>query len=76
MSNGAIHWLSVSDMAAHFNKTPHCIRLWIRKGFMVNGLGYPVRRDPTGHWQIGVPATVLHGNTVITVSNNPHAIDI
>lgn len=49
-----LQWLSVSDIAREYDRTPTMIRVWCRTGFIIT-LGYHVRKDHTGHWLIGVP---------------------
>ena len=49
-----IRWLSVSEYAAEWNKDASTVRKWCCNAFALK-LGYKLRRDPTGHWLIGVP---------------------
>lgn len=47
-------WVPVSEFAAEFNKTNRTVQKWCASGFVLS-LGYRIRRDVTGHWEIGVP---------------------
>ena len=51
-----LQWYSVPEYAAAWNKDPSTIRKWVYSGFILS-LGYRVVRDPSGHWQIGVPSS-------------------
>lgn len=51
-----ISWLTPEEFAIHQCKTSRQIRRWCQSGFIVE-LGLLLRRDPTGHWYIGIPST-------------------
>lgn len=47
-------WLSVREFAQKQRKNARTIYYWVDSGFIID-LGYRLVRDPTGHWQIGIP---------------------
>jgi hypothetical protein len=47
-------WISASDFAREFRKTNRTAQKWCQTGFALS-LGYRIRRDVTGHWEIGIP---------------------
>jgi hypothetical protein len=49
-------WLPLSAIAREYQKSAKQIRLWARDGLLIE-IGFMVRRDPTGHWIIGVPSS-------------------
>ena len=48
-----LRWYSVSEFAEEWGKDHSTILRWIHSGFVVS-LGHRLKRDPTGHWSIGV----------------------
>lgn len=49
-----IVWVTTSEFAQEFRKTNRTVQRWCTAGFVLS-LGYRIRRDVTGHWQVGVP---------------------
>ena len=50
----AIVWLDTEEFAIRQCKGGSTIRRWCNSGFIVE-LGFLLRRDPKGYWQIGIP---------------------
>lgn len=46
-------WVPASELAHEYGKTRQTIINWCADGFMLS-LGFKVRRDPTGHWLVGL----------------------
>jgi hypothetical protein len=56
--NETLIWLPVSAIAREYQKSPQMIRNWVKSGFILE-IGYVVKRDVTGHFIIGVPASLF-----------------
>lgn len=49
-------WVSTREFAQEFRKTNRTVQRWCSAGFVLS-LGYRIRRDATGHWEVGIPCT-------------------
>lgn len=61
--NGIV-WVPLSEFANVYHKHRRTIRNWIDDGFIFK-LGYRVKKDASGYWYIGKPATSANGSLTL-----------
>lgn len=61
-------WMSPPRLGKLFNKHGDTIRIWCHSGFILT-LGYKLKRDPKGHYLIGIPASEYLENTVSSIDS-------
>ena len=58
MITDPLTWVPLNVIAIEYHRSPESMRLWCVSGFMLE-LGYSLRKDELGRWQVGVPASLL-----------------